>query len=118
MPVFRVGDGQRGRGRVPVTPVDGRTGAIDVEAQPEHGMRLIKLDVLCQECAFFPAIRTPKCRSSEKYGLCGSRSLKSPSAALCNAPYAYGGLFSGTVHVLISFQGFDLALVIMRSAKI
>jgi len=25
---------------------------------------------------------------------------------------------SGTIHVLISFQGFDLALVIMRSAKI
>jgi len=51
-------------------------------------------------------IRTPKCRSSEKYGLCGKRSLKSSSAALCNAPCAYGGLLSGTVHVLISFQGF------------
>lgn len=25
MPVFRVGDGQRGRGRVPVTPVVART---------------------------------------------------------------------------------------------
>lgn len=53
-----------------------------------------------------PAIRTPKCRSSEKYGLCGKRSLKSSSAVLCNVPCAYGGLLSGTFHVLISFQGF------------
>ena len=61
----------------------------------------------------FPAMRTPKCRSSEKYGLWGKRSLKNSSAALRNVPCTYGGLLSGTVHVLISFQGFDLALVIM-----
>jgi hypothetical protein len=66
-------------------------------------MRLIKLDVFARMRVL--SLRyAPKCRSSEKYGLCGSRSLKSPSAALCNAPCAYGGLFSGTVHVLISFQ--------------
>ena len=92
----------------------------------------------------FPSIRTPKCRSSEKFGLCGKRSLKSSSAALCrpyrsssvkyglrgslslksssaalrNVPCAYGGLLSGTVHVLIPLLGFDLTLVIIRSAKI
>ncbi|MFU0740585.1 hypothetical protein ACMZ6M_26810, partial [Klebsiella pneumoniae] len=27
-------------------------------------------------------------------------------AVLCNVPCAYGGLLSGTFHVLISFQGF------------
>ncbi len=118
MSVFRVGDGQRGRRRVPVAPVDGRTGAIDVESQPEHGVRLVELDVFRQNGAFFPAMRTPKCKSSEKYGLCGKRSLKSSSTALFNVPCAYGGLLSGTFHVLISFQGFELALVIMRSAKI
>ncbi len=70
------------------------------------------------EWRVFPAMRTPKCKSSEKYGLCGKRSLKSSSTALFNVPCAYGGLLSGTFHVLISFQGFGLALVIMRSAKI
>jgi hypothetical protein len=35
-------------------------------------VRLIKLDVFRQNARSFPAIRTPKCRSSEKYGLCGS----------------------------------------------
>jgi len=54
----------------------------------------------------FPAMRTPKCKSSEKYGLCGKRSLKSSSASLRNVPCAYGGLLFGTVHVLISFLGF------------
>lgn len=54
MPVFRVGDGQRGRRRVPVAPVDGRTGAIDVESQPEHGVRLVELDVFRQDRALFP----------------------------------------------------------------
>lgn len=52
MSVFRVGDGQRGRRRVPVTPVDGSTGAIDVETQPEHGVRLVELDVFRQNGAF------------------------------------------------------------------
>ncbi|EOU6528596.1 hypothetical protein ACN67L_005345, partial [Escherichia coli] len=51
-------------------------------------------------------MRTPKYKSSEKYGLCGKRSLKSSSAALRNVPCAYGGLLSGTVHVLVSFLGF------------
>lgn len=53
-----------------------------------------------------PAIRTPKCKSSEKYGLCGKRSLKRLSAALLNPACAYGGLLSGTVHVLRFLQGF------------
>ena len=53
-----------------------------------------------------PAIRTPKCKSSEKYGLCGKRSLKRWSAALLNPACAYGGLLSGTVHVLRFLQGF------------
>ncbi len=50
--VVGVGDGQRGRRRVPVVPVDGRTGAIDVESQPEHGVRLVELDVFRQNGAF------------------------------------------------------------------
>ncbi len=50
--VFRVSDGQRGRGCVAVTPVDGGTGAIDIESQPEHGVRLIELDVFRQDGAF------------------------------------------------------------------
>jgi len=45
MSVVGVGNGQRGRGRVAVAPVDGGTGAINVESQPEHGVRLIELDV-------------------------------------------------------------------------
>lgn len=52
MSVFGVGDGQCRRGGVAVTPVNGRTGAIDVESQPEHGVRLIKLDVFRQNGAF------------------------------------------------------------------
>lgn len=54
MPVFRVGDGQRGRRRVPVAPVDGGTGTIDIEAQPEHSVRLVELDVLREYRALFP----------------------------------------------------------------
>ncbi len=50
--IFRVSDGQRGRGRVAVTPVDGGTGAIDVESQPEHSVRLIELNVFRQNGAF------------------------------------------------------------------
>ena len=53
MAVFGVGDGQCGRRRVPVAPVDGGTDAIDVEAQPEHGVWLVKLDVLREYRTFF-----------------------------------------------------------------
>ncbi len=106
MSVFRVSDGQRGRGCVAVTPVDGGTGAIDIESQPEHGVRLIELDVFRQDGAFLTGYANTEVQIVRKYGLCGKRSLKSSSAALCNAPCAYGGLLSGTVHVLISFQGF------------
>ncbi|SSI90763.1 Uncharacterised protein [Klebsiella pneumoniae] len=52
MSVVGVGDGQRRRGGVAIAPVDGGTGAIDVESQPEHGVRLIKLDVFRQNGAF------------------------------------------------------------------
>lgn len=52
MSVFGIGDGQRGRGRVSVAPVYGGTGAIDIESQPEHGMRLIELNVFRQDGAF------------------------------------------------------------------
>ncbi|KMM41564.1 hypothetical protein RU61_02713 [Salmonella enterica subsp. enterica serovar Derby] len=52
MSVVGVGNGQRGRGRVAVAPVDGGTGAINVESQPEHGMRLIELDIFRQNGAF------------------------------------------------------------------
>lgn len=38
-----VGVGQRGRGGV----------AIDVDSQPEHGMRLVELDVFRRNGAFF-----------------------------------------------------------------
>lgn len=54
----------------------------------------------------FPAMRTPKCKSSEKYGLCGKRSLKRSKAGLVKLAGAYGGLLSCTVHVLISLLGF------------
>lgn len=53
MSVFGIGDGQRGRGRVAVAPVYGGTGAIDIESQPEHGVRLIELDIFRQNGAFF-----------------------------------------------------------------
>ena len=52
MSVVGVGDGQCGRGGVTVAPVDSGTGAIDVESQPEHGVRLIELDVFRQNGAF------------------------------------------------------------------
>ena len=52
MSVVRVSDGQRGCGGVTVAPVDGGTGAIDVESQPEHGVRLIELNVFRQNSAF------------------------------------------------------------------
>ena len=54
MSVFRVGDGQRRRGSVAVAPVNGSSGAVNVKSQPEHGVRLIKLDVFRQNGAFFP----------------------------------------------------------------
>lgn len=52
MSIFRVGDGQSRCGSVAVAPVDGGTGAINVESQPEHGVRLIELDVFRQNGAF------------------------------------------------------------------
>ena len=54
MSVVGVGDRQWRRGGIAVAPVDGGTGAIDVESQPEHGVRLIELDVFRQNGAFFP----------------------------------------------------------------
>ena len=54
MSVVGVGNGQRGRGRVAVAPVYGGTGAIDIESQPEHGVRLIELDVFRQDSSLFP----------------------------------------------------------------
>jgi len=54
MAVFRVGDGERGRGGVAVAPVDGCTDAVNVETEPEHGVRLIELDIFRQNGAFFP----------------------------------------------------------------
>lgn len=52
--VFRVGDGQRGRRRVAVAPVNGSADAVNVKSQPEHSVRLIELDVLRQDRALFP----------------------------------------------------------------
>ena len=52
MSVLRIGDGQRGRGGVSVAPVDGSTGAVNIKSQPEHGMRLVELDVFRQNGAF------------------------------------------------------------------
>ena len=52
MSVVRVGDSQCGRGGIAIAPVDGSTGAIDVESQPEHSVRLIELDVFRQNSAF------------------------------------------------------------------
>ncbi len=52
MSVVGIGDSQRGRGGVAVAPVDGGSGAINVESQPEHGVRLIELDIFRQNGAF------------------------------------------------------------------
>lgn len=54
MSVFRIGDGQRRRRSVAIAPVYSRADAIDVKSQPEHGMRLVELDVFRQDCALFP----------------------------------------------------------------
>ena len=53
MSVVRISDGQRRRWSITITPINGSTGAIDVESQPEHGVRLIELDVFRQNGAFF-----------------------------------------------------------------
>lgn len=53
MPVFGVGDGQRGCGRIAIAPVDGRTEAVYVKTEPEHGVRLVELDVFRQNSALF-----------------------------------------------------------------
>ena len=52
MSVVWIGDSQRGRGGVAFAPADGGSGAINVESQPEHGMRLIELDIFRQNDAF------------------------------------------------------------------
>lgn len=52
MSVVRIGDGQRGR--VPVAPVDSSADTIHVKSQPEHGVRLIELNVFRQDSALFP----------------------------------------------------------------
>mgnify|MGYP006949256163 FL=1 len=54
MSVFGVGDGQCRRGGVAVAPVNGCADAVNVKSQPEHGVRLIKLDVFSQNSALFP----------------------------------------------------------------
>ena len=53
MPVFGVGDGQRRRGRIAIAPVDGCTEAVYVKTEPEHGVRLVELDVFRQNSALF-----------------------------------------------------------------
>ena len=52
MSVFGVSYGQRRCRRVAVAPVDGGTGAVNVKSQPEHGVRLIELDIFRQNSAF------------------------------------------------------------------
>ncbi len=54
MSVFGIGDSQRGRWRVAVAPVNGCSDAINVQSQPEHGVRLIELNVFRQDSALFP----------------------------------------------------------------
>lgn len=53
MPVFGVGDGQRGCGRIAIAPVDGGTEAVYVKTEPKHGVRLVELDVFRQNRALF-----------------------------------------------------------------
>ena len=52
MSVVGIGDSQRGREGVVVARVDGGSGAFNVESQPEHGVRLIELDIFRQNGAF------------------------------------------------------------------
>ena len=54
MSVFGVGDGQRRYGSVAVAPVNGCADAVNIKSQPEHGVRLMELDVFRQNSAFFP----------------------------------------------------------------
>ena len=51
MTIFGIGNGQRRCGGVTVAPVDSRADAIDVKSQPEHGVRLVELDVFRQDSA-------------------------------------------------------------------
>ena len=53
MSVFGIGDGKRGRGGIAIAPVDGCTDAVNVKTEPEHGMRLVELDVFRQNRALF-----------------------------------------------------------------
>lgn len=53
MSVFGIGDGQSRRGRVPVAPVDGCADTVNVKTEPEHGVRLVELDVFRQNSALF-----------------------------------------------------------------
>ena len=52
MSIIRVGDGERGCRSVAVAPVDGGAGTINVESQPEHGVRLIELNIFRQNGTF------------------------------------------------------------------
>lgn len=54
-------------------------------------------------------MHTPKYKSSEKYDLCDMCSLRGFGAALLKTPCAYGGLMSGTVHVLRFLHSFSLS---------
>ena len=51
MTIFWVGDGQRRRGRITIAPVDGGTDTVNVKTEPEHGARLVELDVFRQNRA-------------------------------------------------------------------
>lgn len=73
MSVVWIGDCQRGRGGVAVAPVDGGSGAINVESQPEHGMRLIELDIFRQNDAFLTSNAHTKMQIVRKIRL-GARS--------------------------------------------
>ena len=53
MTVFRIGDSQRRRGCVPVTPVNRSTGTVNVKAKPVLGMRLVELDISGKERTLF-----------------------------------------------------------------
>lgn len=53
MTVFGVSDTQSRRGCVAVAPVDGGTEAVNVKTEPEHGVRLVELDVFRQNSALF-----------------------------------------------------------------
>ena len=54
MAVFRIGDGQRWGWGVAIAPVYRRTEPVNVKTQPEHGVRLVELNVFRQNRALFP----------------------------------------------------------------